>query len=158
MKGGRLLTAVFLGVLVLAWLTVFLPSTLRARKASPLSSAELFRERIGLLAPADRPAGRRDSGPHRESREQFARAQRRRRRLLAFLLVSVVVSAAAALAFGGPMWELQLVFDASLGVYLVLLVEAKKRRAERRAVVRPIRTRRTSPPEQGGALALEEHG
>ncbi len=152
------LTLLFLFVLVVAWLTVFLPSVMRARRSSPLFSTEGFRKRMSSIAPGAgrevRAGGGTASGgrsaegkgrwvvmpqsPDRVRRLAWQKAQRRRKYLLLVLVVAVVASALAGAIVGGAMWEVHLAFDASLAVYVVLLVEAKKRRAQHAATVSPL--------------------
>jgi hypothetical protein len=142
----KLLTALFLGVLALAWVAVFLPAALRARQASPLSTAERFKRRMQLIAPAARRArGRWVVVPEsydRLARSSFRRGQRRRVQLLLILTTASALSALVALGSGGAAWELHLAFDASLALYVSLLLEAKKRRTERDTKVRALRSRR----------------
>ena len=47
-----------------------------------------------------------------------------------------------ALAWGGGWWEVHLAIDVSIAIYLVLLLETKRRREERLRKVRPLATRR----------------
>lgn len=129
-----MVTLLFLAVLALAWAAVFLPASLRARQNEPLSTAEKFRRRMQLIAP------RRSSGKGRwvvvpESRDRLARAsfrrtQRRRKQILVALIASAALTFVAAVAAGGAFWELHLLLDLSLGVFVALLREAKHRREE----------------------------
>jgi hypothetical protein len=47
------------------------------------------------------------------------------------LVGACAVTFVIALLSGGSYWEVQLAFDASLALYVVLLLDAKRRRAER---------------------------
>lgn len=70
----------------------------------------------------------------------------RRRRVVKLLVGSVALSALSA-ALGGPGgWELNLVADLALGVYVTYLVEAGRRRAERTTKVRRIHRSRRGVP------------
>jgi hypothetical protein len=137
------LTGLFLAILAIAWIAVFLPAALRARRATPYSSAQRFKRRMRLIAPP-RPPGRRAGGrwvvvpeaTEQRARAAFRRGQRRRRRILGFLGLAAVVSGVVAAVKGGSWWELHLALDASLGLFVILLLEAKRRRAERASKVR----------------------
>lgn len=72
------------------------------------------------------------------------RSLERRRRLLVGLIAAVMVSLAWALLLSGS-WMLHGVIDLVLGFYVVGLLEAKRRRAERASKVRGIGT-----PARGG--------
>jgi hypothetical protein len=138
------LTVLFLGLLVLAWIAVFLPAAMRARRGAPLSTAERFKRRMDLIAPRAR-AGRWVVVPEpydRLARASFRRGQRRRKRILTFLITAAVASFVAATAAGGAYWTVNLACDLSLALYAVLLREAKRRRVERFSKVRDISRRR----------------
>lgn len=132
----------FLLLLAAAWIAVFLPAVMRARQNAPLSTAERFRRRMELIAPRAN-AGRWVVMPEDRDRlrgRSFRKGQRLRRRLLVLLLSASAASLLAAIVVGGAMWEIALAFVASLGIYVVLLLEAKRRRTERAEVVRRIPT------------------
>jgi hypothetical protein len=141
--GEELLTFVFLALLAAAWIAVFASAAVRAKKTAPLTTAQRFQRGMKLIAPPE-PAPRRH-GPRRvrAARTPFARRQRRRRYLLAVLSFAVPVSAIAALVEGGALWEVQLVTDATLALYVAFLLEARRRRAERSAKVSSIARRRS---------------
>lgn len=65
----------------------------------------------------------------------FRRGQRRRRRILVWLAAMCAVSLAGAVLTGAG-WGVHLALDASLIAYVMLLLEAKKRRLERRHKVK----------------------
>jgi len=137
------LTLVFLAALAVAWIAVILPAALRARRVAPLSAAERFKRRMQLIAPAPM-RGRWVLVPASRSRpasSSFNRGQRRRTRIFIGLLVAVAGSAVVATLGVDAMWGAHLGADASLAVYCALLIEAKRRRRERLAKVRPIRRR-----------------
>ena len=108
----------FLALLVVAWVAVFVPTALRAWRRTPLPSAEGFR-----------------------------RTQAHRRRLFVALLCAVVLSAGAALLRGGALWEVHLALDACMGIYVALLLDAKKRRNQSSSTVTQISSRRGTPPQ-----------
>lgn len=139
--GGELLTFVFLGLLAAAWIAVFLPAVLRARAEAPLSTAERFKRRLDLLAPRPQ-TGRWIVVPEsydRLRRASYNRGQRRRQQILIALLLAAGLSGIAAIFAGGAAWEAHLALDASLAMYVMLLLEAKKRRTERTKKVRSLR-------------------
>lgn len=139
------MTILFLLLLGAAWAMVFLPAVLRARQATPLSSAERFKRRMQLIAPRASRTGRWVVVPEpydRIARSSFRRGQRRRARILVFLGVSAPLSGMVAVAVGGSMWEVHLLLLTSLCVYVTLLLEAKRRRLERSAKVHSLRRAR----------------
>ena len=134
------MTTLFLVVLVLAWIALIIPAAWRARQTAPFSATERFRKRLELIAPRATSQGRWIVVPQsrdRLERASFRRGQRRRKQILFALIAGVVATAIAAPLVGGPVWELQILLDASLALYVVLLVVAKQRRAE---LVRKLRT------------------
>jgi hypothetical protein len=149
--GEELVTYVFLAFLAAAWIAVFLPAIMRARQDAPLSSAERFRRRLELIAPRATSQGRwvlMPEHPDRLARAAFSRGQRRRTRILIFLIGGCLATLGLALAAGGGAWEVQFAFDVSLALYVVLLLEAKRRRAERRQKVRTIGDPVVDPGEE----------
>lgn len=74
----------------------------------------------------------------RLARAAYQRARVRRIRILAFLAVAAPLSGVVAIFAGGSMWEVHLAFDFSLGLYVALLIEAKRRRQERLTKVEPL--------------------
>ena len=140
------MTTLFLVVLVLAWIALILPAAWRARQTAPFSATQRFRKRLDLIAPKATSQGRWIVVPQsrdRLERASFRRGQRRRRRILLALIAGVVVSAVVAPIVGGPVWELQILLDASLALYAVLLVVAKQRRAELVKRLRSMESRRS---------------
>jgi hypothetical protein len=139
----------FLALLGLVWVAVFLPAALRAWRRTPLPSAERFRRKQASLGVRSAP-GRWVLVP--QSQEGRIEAVRRRtqvhrRRLFVALLWAVVLSATAALFRGGALWEVHLVLDACLGIYVALLLDAKKRRNQTSTTVAQISSRRRAPPQ-----------
>ena len=135
---------VFLGLLALAWIAVFLPAALRARRSAPLSTAERFKRRMSLIAP--RASGGRwivvPESYDRLAMSSFRRGQQRRIRILVGLLVAAVATGVVAIFAGGGSWEVHLAVDASLAIYIGLLLEAKRRRSEQVAKLRSLEGRR----------------
>jgi hypothetical protein len=127
-------TAAFLILLAGAWIAVFLPAIRRARKATPLSTAERWRRRMELIAPrhaASRTRGRWVVVPESRkslARDSWRRGQRTRRRIFELMIGAVIGSFLAAL-----FWQSD---NASLVTYMALLVEAKRRRHQRAIAVR----------------------
>lgn len=138
--GKKLLTTLFLVLLAIAWIAVFLPALVRARRAAPLSTSERFRQRMDLIAPRLARSGRfvvmpRNSAPRRYDRR---RAQRQRARLLVVVSSLVPITAVVAVLRGDGWWTAQVAADFSLALYVVLLREATRRGRERALKVRPL--------------------
>jgi hypothetical protein len=136
-------TVAFLILLAGAWIVVFLPAIRRARQASPLSTAERWRRRMQLLAPrhaAARGRGRWVVVPESRkslARDSFRRGQRTRRRIFELMIGAVIGSFVAAVVWhSDSAWMVQAGCDLSLAAYVVLLVEAKRRRQQRAIAVR----------------------
>jgi hypothetical protein len=148
------LTLVFLGLLALAWIAVFLPAAVRARQTAPLSTAERFKRRMSLIAPRGG-VGRWIVVPESHDRlaaTSFRRGQRTRRRILSGLAVASVLTLIVAVFAGGGTWEVHLAVDASLALYVALLLEAKRRREEQVSKLRTLASRRPARPK----LTFEE--
>jgi hypothetical protein len=82
-------------------------------------------------------------------------------RILVFLAAAAVLSGVLALVGGEGLWEVHIAFDASLALYVALLLETKRRRAERAVKVRSLagsRARRRRAAGEGPADALEAYG
>lgn len=139
-----------------------MPAVMRVREGTPLRSAERFRRGMESIAPGspplaqdassqpdaaqpDAPAPRRRPKPapvpedRRSRRAAVRRRQRLRTELLGFLATAAFLSGMAAVAIGGVLWEVNLAFDAALGLYVVVLLDDKRRRLERTTKVRRIR-------------------
>ncbi len=159
------MTLLFLGLLAAAWVAVFLPALLRARTEAPLSTAERFKRRLELLAPRAR-TGRWIVVPEsydRLRRASFRRGQKRRQQILLALCGAAAISFFAALVGGGAAWEAHLALDASLGLYVMLLLDAKRRRAERGTKVHALRRRQVPAREEVAfyepvKVTAENHG
>jgi hypothetical protein len=83
---------------------------------------------------------------HRLARSSFRRAQQRRRRIFAGLAGAAGLSGFVATFGGGAMWEVHVAFLGSLGLYIVLLLETKRRRLEQADKVRSLTRRRPARP------------
>jgi hypothetical protein len=152
---GEPVTAFFLGLLALAWIAVFLPAVLRARQNSPISTAERFRRLMRVMAPHAR-TGRWVvvPEPHEsQASRSHRRGQQRRLHIFVSLVAAAGLSGAVALLAGGGMWEVNLALDASLALYVSLLLEAKRRREERERKVHTMATRRAQVSFEGRAEA-----
>ena len=162
------MTFVFLAILAMAWMFVFLPAVLRATQQTPLRSAESFRRGMQVIAPGyeraleqqravqqrafhDRSRPRRQAAPvpARPSPRRVAAARQRiRRQVLAAMLTLAAWSGIAALFLGGAAWELHLLVDACLGLYVLFLADERRRRVERATKVRSIRPRASRPDNE----------
>ena len=139
------MTVLFLVVLVGAWTVVLLPAVLRARGETPITSAERFQKGMKVISPGY--GGRWIIAPASDEERETARSRRakfRRRRVLALLLGSLPVTALLGVLSGGLFWELHVACWVGLGIYVVLLLEAKRRRIETREKVTQIE--RPVPP------------
>lgn len=161
--GKGSLTVAFLVLLGAAWLAVILPAVLRARHTTAMSTAERWRRRMALIAP--RHAERERSGrwvviPEARpdlARASFVRGQRRRKRMLEVMVGACLGSLGTALLLHGA-WQVQLACDASVVLYSLMLIEAKRRRRERAQKVRSIARRRPQPRTAPPELALLDAG
>jgi hypothetical protein len=72
---------------------------------------------------------------------RHARAVRRRRRFLILLVLGALGTLAAALMREGRWWEIHAAVDAVFVLYVGVLLEAKKRRAEQLTKVRTLNRR-----------------
>ncbi len=127
------MTWLFLALLGVAWMAIFLPAALRARRRTPLPSAEGFkRKQASLNLSAGSAPGRwvlMPQSPGGRVQAARRRTQAHRRRMFVALLWSSVLSGAVAVLRGGALWEVHLALDACLGIYVALLIDAKKRRS-----------------------------
>ena len=74
----------------------------------------------------------------------FRRGQRRRTKILIALLAAALLTGIVAVFNGGGSWEVHLAVDLSLGLYVALLIEAKRRRAESVTKLRTLESRRAA--------------
>lgn len=138
------MTLIFLGLLALAWMAVFLPAVLRARQSAPLTTAERFKRRMSLIAPRAG-SGRWIVVPEsydRLAKSSFRRRQQRRIKVLIALLAAAFVTGLVAISSGGGAWEVHLAVDLTLGLYVALLIESKRRRTENSTKLRSLTARR----------------
>lgn len=139
-REGRL-TLFFLVALGSAWLAVLLPAAMRARRTTPLSSAQRFKKGMQLIAPPPATSsGRWIVSPRAGTRigESRRRALEQRKRIFEALIGVVVGSFALAVFKGEGMWDLHLAADGVLFSYAVLLVGLKRRRLEAGVKIRPL--------------------
>jgi hypothetical protein len=142
------LTDLFLMVLVAAWIVALWPAAVRAKRSTPLFTAERWRRRMESIAPRAGRSGRWVMAPQssgardRSARRALKALQRRCKRLLIVLAALVPVSLVPALLRGGPLWVLHAASYAVLAVYVALLVETRRRRAEAQSNVRSLAGRR----------------
>lgn len=133
-------------VLGLAWIAVLVPAALKARREAPLSAAQRFKHRMDLIAPSARRSGRwvcvPRVGPERPGVRSHRRAQEQRKRLLEVLLGIAGATFLLALLAGGAWTRLHVIADIVLVSYAVLLVGAKRKRADTRMKIRPLVQRR----------------
>lgn len=127
---------------------MFLPAALRARRSAPLSTAERFKRRMSLIAP--RSSGGRwivvPESYDRLASSSFRRGQQRRTRIFIGLLIASLATGIVAVFAGGGSWEVHLAIDASLALYVGLLLEAKRRRNEQSLKLRSLEARRKQEP------------
>ncbi len=142
------MTWLFLALLGVAWMAITVPAALRGRRRTPLPSAEGFKRKQASLN-ARTASGRwvlvpQSPGGRVEAARR--RTQAHRRRMFVALLCASVLSAAVAALQGGALWEVHLALDACLGIYVALLIDAKKRRIEPSNKVSQLQERRPPPP------------
>ena len=152
------MTWLFLALLGVAWMAITVPAALRGRRRTPLPSAEGFKRKQASLN-ARTASGRwvlvpQSPGGRVEAARR--RTQAHRRRMFVALLCASVLSAAAAALQGGALWEVHLALDACLGIYVALLIDAKKRRIEPSNKVSQLQERRPPPPPPEEERALEQ--
>jgi hypothetical protein len=145
---GKLLTALFLALLVTAWIAILTPALMRARRTAPLTTTERFKRGMEVLAepPATTDLRRVVVEPEEVSGRTAAieRVRRQRAILLLVLLAAAPVTLVAAALLHGGWWEIHIAVDFTLALYVAGLLEAKRRRVERRVKVRSIHRRKTS--------------
>lgn len=123
-------TALFMVVLVLAWLVVFLPSTTRHHRA-PLASTERFKRDLETIAlPRHSLALAISLRPRRALNVRSLRLF-----LFLFMLGCAAVTFAGFFVRGTSVLEAHLLADAALMLYVAWLLEEKKKRP--RKVNRP---------------------
>jgi len=161
------MSAVVVALLGGLWASILLPGALQARRENrPISSVHSFERSMSMLAgPARSPSGRRvlvlNHPATVAGKGSRARTARRRRTALARLALAVLATGALAAVLGGLAWLLFAAAVLGLGLYVLLLVEARAREVERRRKVRAIRpparrvsaTRPAPPSARRGVVA-----
>ena len=121
---------------------------MRARRSSPLTTTERFKNALEILStPPATTSGRwvvvpENSAPRRDYGRR--RTQRQRALLFHLLLAAVPVTLGSALLAHGAWWEIHIATDFALALYVAFLVEARRRRSERRTKVRSIAAERSA--------------
>jgi hypothetical protein len=167
-------TLLVLFILAVIWAAVLLPPWLQSRSENrPADSITSFRNQLSVLerraaivgphrgAHGARPAARpvaRSAGMTNVARQNAALRRsdvRRRRREVFFTLAgAAAVTMILALWLGGVVWALHLGVDALLGGYVLLLVQAQQREAERHQKVRYLAERRRPARQPEPVLAF----
>lgn len=127
------MTLLFLVVLAMAWAAVFVPAAVRARQEAPVSSTERFKRGMGVLAGPQRRRGRWIITPGASDRAR-RRTLDRRRKLFTALVFAASMSFALALV-RSSLWDLNLIFDAALVTYSVVLISLKRQQEQSRRTV-----------------------
>ena len=147
--GEELLTVWFLVLLMGASLAISVPAGLRARRNTPLSSAQIYKKRMNMMAPRSR-GGRWVIVPEGNSRvqaRQLARQRRRRRvRIMTFLVLTAIGTGVWALLGSGAAVSVHLAVDLVTLGYGYLMYESGRRRSERTRKVRNIDRRPLAAP------------
>ena len=112
------LTAIFLVALATAWVAVLVPAVIRARNNTPLWSSERFRRGLQVMAPPAYGGSGRWVITPRQEDRRVRRSYR------------------------------DVGSDLALGLYVVALLEIKRRRVERVRKVSPLAGRRGVPTER----------
>ena len=155
------MTLLVLIILVLIWAAVLLPPYLQNRSESrPADSISSFQKQLSVLERRSNTIGggvaRIGAPSYSALRMTRAEARKRRRDVLFTLAGAVGLTLPMAFLLGGSVWMLQLLCDALLAGYVVLLAQTNQRAAERDLKVRylPSRQARTTEP----ALLLRRSG
>ena len=161
------MTLLVLFILAVIWAAVLLPPYLQNRSESrPADSISSFQRQLSVLerrsvvvnpalhraAPSSRSYTASMSPTPRYIRSE---AKKRRRDVLFTLAGAAGVTLLMALVLGGPVWGLNLVCDALLAAYVVLLAQAQQRAMERDTKVRYLPSRSAQPEP---ALLLRRSG
>ena len=154
-------------ILAVIWAAVLLPPYLQNRSESrPADSISSFQRQLSVLERRSvvvNPALQRTTPTTRSYTASMApgprlmrsEAKKRRRDVLFTLAGAAAVTLLIALVLGGPVWGLNLVCDALLGAYVVLLAQAQQRTMERETKVRYLPSRASGPEP---ALLLRRSG
>ena len=146
------MTLLVLLILAVIWAAVLLPPYLQNRSESrPADSISSFQRQLSVL---ERRSVMVNPSLQREIRAyaspasvRFSRAEakKRRRDVLYTLAGGAGTTFVMALVLGGPVWGLNLLCDALLAVYVVMLVQAQQRAMERTSKVRYLPSRAIRP-------------
>lgn len=145
------MTIAVLLILLVLWVAVLAPPVVRylSGERRSVDSVGSFNETLSVL---QRTHGSRSARSRSHDARGMSPAQSRRRDVLLGLIGAVVGSFALAVLFGGVfLWGLQLLADALLAGYVLLLVQFKQRTIEREAKVRYL-PERTDPVRELAAL------
>jgi hypothetical protein len=147
------LTELFLIILGAAWLVVFVPRALRAKRHTPWFQAATWRQRMSSIAsPSASLRGRwvvapRSSGAiDRGARRALKKRQQRRKTALLVLVALVPLTFLVALWKGAWLWNVHFGSYAVLAVYVAVLVEQRRVRTEGSDKVRALASRRGDAP------------
>ncbi len=154
------MTELFLMILGAAWLVVFVPRALKAKRHTPLFQAATWRQRMRTIAsPRASLTGRwvvapRSSGAiDRGARRALKKRQQRRKTALLVLVALVPLTLLAALWKGAWLWNVHFGSYAVLAVYIAVLVEQRRVRTDGADKVRALASRRGN---EGGPPSYAE--
>lgn len=135
------MTGWFLAFLVGASLAVSIPAGLRARRASPFSSAQTYKRRMSMMAPRSR-GGRwvvvPDGYSAAQQRALTRRSRRRQVRILLTLVVMTIASGTWAVLGGTAGWPVHFAINFVFVAYAIVVIETRRRQAEQRRKVRSL--------------------
>ena len=158
------MTLLVLIILVLIWAAVLLPPYLQNRSESrPADSISSFQKQLSVLERRSNTIGggvsRIGAAPsYPMARMTRSEARKRRRDVLFTLAGAAGLTFLMALMLGGSVWMLQLLCDALLAGYVVLLVQTTQRAVERDLKVRYLPTTRQPRHAAEPALLLRRSG
>jgi hypothetical protein len=151
-------------ILVLIWAAVLLPPYLQNRSESrPADSISSFQKQLSVLERRSNTVGggvsRIGAAPSYSGiRMTRSEARKRRRDVLFTLAGAAGLTFVMALMLGGSVWMLQLLCDALLAGYVVLLVQTSQRAVERDLKVRYLPATRQPRHAAEPALLLRRSG
>jgi hypothetical protein len=156
-RQARRVTLLVLVILAVMWAAVLLPPWLRGRHHDrPSDSIHSFRRQLSVLERAT-PGVNGQARP--ESLITLAEAQRRRRLIIGLLAVLASVTLLAAFTSTGStrmlLFAVNLVIDAALVGYLILLAQARQVAAEREMKVHYLHSVHAPASDLGRAERLE---
>jgi hypothetical protein len=129
----------FLLFLSVAWVLLLWPAAVRARRATPLSTATRFKRRMTLIAPKAVRAGRwvlmpRSSSSDAEARGARMRVLRRRKQMFTTLLLAAPLITISAVVWEGWVWIAAICAAVVLAGYVSFLLISKRRHDAARGV------------------------